>query len=209
MFDLNVETVENSKIVAILRGVKPDEILDIGEALVSAGISIFEIPLNSPEPFDSIKLATSTFKGRAIVGAGTVLTMSDVDKVADAGGQIIVSPNMNVDVIKQSRARGMLSFPGVMTPTDAFTALSAGASGIKLFPGDAVGPGFVKALRAVLPGGTKICAVSGVSADNVDVWFKSGVDMVGIGSGVYRAGYSSQIVHKRAKSIVEAVKLAV
>lgn len=189
-------------IIAILRGIRPEESEGIGAALIEAGITKIEVPLNSPEPFDSIGRMARRFGGESIIGAGTVLTEGEVGRVADAGGKLVVSPDANPEVIRATKAQGLLSYPGVMTPTECFAALRAGADGLKIFPGVLVGPEGLKAIRAVLPNGTEVLAVGGAGPDNFAQWFAAGVDGFGIGTAVYRPGDSAKTVSEKAKNIV-------
>lgn len=191
-------------LVAILRGLKPSEALDIGEALVDAGFGIIEVPLNSPDPLDSIAALAGTFGDRAIVGAGTVLTPSQVDQVIDAGGRLIVSPDMKPAVIQQTISRGALSFPGVFTPTEAFAAIDAGCHALKFFPASLHGPGGVKAIKAVLPPAMKVLAVGGVSVPTIGDWLEAGTDGFGIGSNIYKAGWDARKVGEEARAFVAA-----
>lgn len=191
-------------IVAILRGVEPHEVLDIGEALLGAGIRMIEVPLNSPEPLTSIERLASRFSGQALIGAGTVTTPAAVDAVADAGGQLIVAPNMRPDVIQQSLRRSLDPLPGVMTPTEAFAAIDAGAQHIKLFPGNSVGPAHARALRDVLPRAVSIWAVGGTDVHNLGDWLAAGAVGIGIGGSLYKPGTSAQTVATRAAELVTA-----
>ena len=193
-------------IVAILRGLVPREALAIGSALVEAGIRILEVPLNSPEPFDSIGQLARAFVGHATVGAGTVLKPEDVDRVRDVGGQIVISPNTNPDVIRRTRAAGLIALPGCLTPTEAFAALEAGAHAVKLFPGELVTPGVARAMAAVLPRGTRLLVVGGVSTDTIADWRGSVVHGFGIGSSLFKPGVTAAQVREKARSLVEAVR---
>jgi 2-dehydro-3-deoxyphosphogalactonate aldolase len=193
-------------IVAILRGLHPDEALAVGEALVEAGVLILEVPLNSPEPLVSIGKLAEALKGRAIVGAGTVLDPAGVDAVADAGGEIIVSPNTDPAVIRRTRERGLVSLPGCFTPTECFAALGAGAHAVKLFPGELVTPQSAKALAAVLPKGTRMLVVGGVSAETLGVWRDSPVHGFGIGSSLYKPGIAVDEVGRRARAFTAAMR---
>lgn len=192
-------------IIAILRGLTPAEALPVGGALIEAGIDRIEVPMNSPDPLESIRLMSTAFAGQATIGAGTVLTVEDVNRVADAGGRLIVSPNMNPEVIRQSRHLGLESWPGVFTATECFGAIAAGATGLKLFPADQAGPGLLKSLRAVLPRDIAVYAVGGVGPDNFDEWFEAGAQGFGIGSALYRPGDSADTVAARAREIVAAL----
>ncbi len=191
-------------LVAILRGVTPDEVSDIGEALMAAGISWIEVPLNSPDPFDSITKLVARLGEKAVIGAGTVLTTEEVEAVAATGARLIVSPNMNAEVIRLSKAKGMISLPGVFTATECFTALDAGADGLKFFPGDLIGPIGLKALKAVLPRTAITYAVGGVSVETIPDWLAAGVHGFGLGSALYKPGDSAQDVAVKARAIVAA-----
>ena len=191
-------------LVAILRGVKPDEILGIGEALIDAGFGIIEVPLNSPDPLRSIGKLAAEFGSRAIVGAGTVLTIDEVNAVCDAGGRLIVSPNMNAGVIKQTVARNALSFPGVFSPTEAFAAIDSGCHALKFFPASLHGPDGVKAIKAVLPPDMNVLAVGGVSVPTIGEWLAAGTDGFGIGSNVYKIGWDAGKVGAEAGAFVAA-----
>ncbi len=191
-------------LVAILRGVTPNEVGDIGEALFQAGITWIEVPLNSPDPLQSIIRLVAKLGDRAVIGAGTVLTPQQVEEVAATGARLIVSPNMNQDVIRLTKAKGMISLPGVFTATECFAALDAGADGLKFFPGDLIGPVGLKALKAVLPATATTYAVGGVSAANVPDWLAAGAHGFGLGSSLYKPGDSAQDVAEKAKAIVAA-----
>ena len=193
-------------VVAILRGVRPDEIEAVGEAVIAAGITILEVPLNSPDPFGSIEIMARCFTGRAIVGAGTVLNAADVTRCKDVGSQLIVSPNMQVEVIKATVAGGMISAPGCLTPSEAFNALDAGAHAIKLFPGELVSPAAVKAMRAVLPANAKLLVVGGVTTDNLSAYRDAGATGFGVGGSIYRAGNSADTVGANAKAFADMLR---
>lgn len=195
-------------IIAILRGVHPDEVVGIGAALVAAGIDTIEVPLNSPDPFDSIAALSRAFGAQARIGAGTVLEVSQVAAVKDAGGALVVSPDMNPAIIAATRAAGMASYPGVMTPTEAFAGLRAGATGLKLFPGTLIGPGGLAAIRAVLPAGTRCWAVGGAGPDNFSAWIAAGAYGFGLGTALYRPGLTADEVRSKADAVVAAYDAA-
>jgi len=193
-------------IVAILRGVTPGEVEGIGDALHDAGIRVVEVPLNSPEPFRSIAALAARFQGRMVVGAGTVLDVDSVDKLKSAGGEISVSPDCNPQVIGRAVELGLVPLPGVFTPTEAFTAVRAGARHLKLFPAEAASPKTVKAWKAVLPRDVNIYAVGGVTPANMKDWADAGCAGFGIGSNIYKPGMSADDVGKAAREFVAAWK---
>jgi 2-dehydro-3-deoxyphosphogalactonate aldolase len=195
-------------LIAILRGVQTAEAADMAKALVDAGITQIEVPLNSPTPFASITAMKDAVGDTAIIGAGTVLSTDDVGRVRDAGGELIVSPNCDQRVIMATKAAGMASWPGVMTPTECFAALKAGADGLKIFPAGLLGPDGIKAIRAVLPTGTQVYAVGGAGADNFRLWMDATADGFGIGSALFKPGFSVTEVADRAKGMVAAYKAA-
>ncbi len=191
-------------IIAILRGVLPQDAVAICEEILAAGIDRIEVPLNSPEPFDSIARIVDAMGDRALIGAGTVLSVADVDKVNAAGGRLIVSPDCNPEVIAHTKALGLQSYPGVMTPTECFAALRAGADGLKFFPGDMIGPVGLKAVRAVLPKGTEAYAVGGANPSNFKEWVAAGATGFGIGSAIFKPGDTPAEVRAKADAIVAA-----
>lgn len=195
---------DHRHIIAILRGITPAETIPVCEALVSAGITLIEVPLNSPEPLRSIGAAAKAFAGRAEIGAGTVLSIKDVDAVANVGGTFIVSPDSFADVIVRTRDKGLKSYPGVMTPSDAFAALRAGATGLKFFPAEVLGPKGIKAMKAVLPPEVPLYAVGGANPDNFAEYFAAGCAGFGLGTYIYKPGMSASEVADRAKTAVAA-----
>jgi 2-dehydro-3-deoxyphosphogalactonate aldolase len=193
-------------LVAILRGIRPAEVEAIGEALADAGFSLIEVPLNSPEPLQSIERLAKRLEGRAVVGAGTVLTPEQVRDVAQSGGRIIVSPNTDPEVIAATVGAGMASLPGCFTVTEAFAALAAGAHGLKFFPAEAMSPAVLKALCAVLPREVPKLAVGGITADTMVSWIKAGAHGFGLGSALYSPGDTADAVAERAANFVTAWK---
>lgn len=191
-------------LIAILRGAKPAEVLDVAAALIEAGLTIIEVPLNSPDPLRSIEQLGARYGADAVIGAGTVLTSTEVEQVAKAGGRLIVSPNMDVDVIKSTRQHGMISAPGIATPSEGFAALAAGAHILKLFPGDLVTPAVLKAMRAVFPPMTVMVPVGGVSLTTMPSYIAAGASGFGIGSSLYKPGDSAAVVQERAMALVQA-----
>jgi 2-dehydro-3-deoxyphosphogalactonate aldolase len=199
-----VAELDELPLVAILRGLRPDEAVEIGEAIVSAGFRCLEVPLNSPRPLDSVRRLRGAFDGRALVGAGTVLDLEAVRAVADAGGQVVISPNTQPDVIRAAKAAGLMSMPGFFTPSEAFAALSAGADVLKLFPAEVAGPVGLKAVRAVLPTSARVYAVGGVEPDSVARWVAAGASGLGLGSAIFKPGRSAAEVGRAAAAFVEA-----
>jgi len=193
-------------LVAILRGVRPDEVEAIGDAIIEAGFSMIEVPLNSPDPLASIALLARRYGPEVLVGAGTVLTTQNVADVKAAGGRLIISPNVNGDVIRASVASDMISLPGFYTPTEAFAALEAGATGLKLFPAEGASPAYLKAMRAVLPKDLPMLAVGGVTPDNLAQWRAAGAQGAGLGSALYQAGLSAADVGERARAFIAAIR---
>jgi 2-dehydro-3-deoxyphosphogalactonate aldolase len=192
-------------LVAILRGVQPDEVERIADALIDAGFTLIEVPLNSPSPLVSIARLGRCCAGRAVIGAGTVLCVDDVAAVRDAGGTMIISPNANLEVIRATAEQGLASLPGIATPTEAFAALEAGAIALKLFPAEAASPTVLKAMRAVLPSGTRIVPVGGIAPDTMAPWLIAGAAGFGLGSALYSVGRLAPEVGARARAFVTAL----
>lgn len=191
-------------LVAILRGVRPDEVEGIADSLVEAGFTLIEVPLNSPDPFDSIARLAKRFGRTAIVGAGTVLSVADVSRLSDAGGKMVISPNTNVQVIAASVAAGMASLPGYFTPSEAFAALEAGATALKLFPAEGASPGVLKAHRAVLPKQLPVLAVGGITPATMAPWLAAGANGFGLGSALYKPAATAAEVGTAARDFVTA-----
>ena len=198
--------LDDCPLVGIIRGVTPGEAEAIGDALYEGGIRIIEVPLNSSEPLRSIELLAKRFGDKVLVGAGTVLDPTDVGQVRDAGGRIIVSPNTNIDVIAAAAAIGLVSCPGYFTPSEAFAAIGAGATALKLFPAEAATPAVLKAQMAVLPKDVPILIVGGVKPDNMRSWLEAGATGFGLGGGLYQAGQSPEETLDRARAFVAGLK---
>jgi 2-dehydro-3-deoxyphosphogalactonate aldolase len=198
----------NRNIIAILRGIAPDDAKAIGEALIETGITTIEIPLNSPRPLESIALLAKAFGSVATIGAGTVLSVQSVREIASAGGRIIVSPSFDAEVVQETKSLNMASWPGVLSPTECFAALKAGADGLKIFPCSVLGPSGVKAIRAVLPPETSVYAVGGAGPANFSDWIAAGVNGFGIGTALYQPGHSVAQVRQAAVDIVRAYDAA-
>lgn len=193
-------------LVAILRGITPAEIDGVGDALMEAGFTLIEVPLNSPDPLSSIERLARRAEGRAVIGAGTVLKPEQVDAVVSAGGRMIVSPNTNPRVIERTVAAGIASLPGCFSPTDAFTALEAGAHVLKFFPAEGLSPQAIKAMRAVLPADVPTLAVGGITPETLATWMAVGVKGFGLGSALYAPGSTTEIVAQAARAFVTAWK---
>ncbi|MEL6170312.1 MAG: 2-dehydro-3-deoxy-6-phosphogalactonate aldolase [Pseudomonadota bacterium] len=191
-------------LIAILRGIRPTEAVEIGEALLEAGIDRIEVPLNSPDPYQSIGAMADAFGSRALVGAGTVLSVDEVASVAEVGGQLIVSPNFDETVVRATKEHGLQSFPGVLSPSECFAALKSGADGIKVFPAPNLGLGGLKAIRAVLPENTQIFMVGGINDGDLAEWVAAGASGFGIGTSLYRPGDSAERVANQASAFVRA-----
>jgi 2-dehydro-3-deoxyphosphogalactonate aldolase len=193
-------------LIAILRGVQPSEVAAIGETLVEAGFTLIEVPLNSPDPLDSIARLAGTCAGRAVIGAGTVLRETDVAAVQAAGGTMIISPNTNLNVIAATARAGLVSLPGIATPSEAFAALGAGATALKLFPAEGSSPAVLKAMRAVLPSGVRVLPVGGITPENLAPWLHAGAAGFGLGSALYAPGFTPAEVAVRARTFIAALE---
>ena len=192
-------------LVAILRGIRPDEAEPICDVLAAAGLRVVEVPLNSPDPFSSIAHLARRFGGTMLVGAGTVMRAADVDRVADAGGRLIVTPHADPAVVRAAKARGLLAVPGFFTPAEAFSLLDAGADALKLFPAEGGSPAMLRALRAVLPPGTMVLPVGGIDATNLAAWRAAGAAGFGIGSALYKPGDTAATVAAKAGALTAAL----
>ncbi len=193
-------------LVAILRGVRPDEVEAIADALEAAGVAIIEVPLNSPEPLDSIARLVRRFGERLLIGAGTVMSAAQVDQIAVAGGRLIVTPHADPVVTRAAKARGMLACPGFFTPAEAFALLAAGADGLKLFPAEGASPAMLRSLRAVLPVDTLVLPVGGIEPGNMAGWRAAGAAGFGIGSSIYRSGDTAAIIRGKADALMAALE---
>lgn len=201
------DVLEKLPLVAILRGVTPARIEAVAGAIFAAGIRAIEVPLNSPDPFRSIEILASKF-GAALTGAGTVTSIAEVDRVADAGGKLAVSPHTDAAVIAHAVKKGLIPMPGVMTPSECYTALNAGARDLKLFPAASLGPGHLSAIKVILPPDAKLYAVGGVNPANMAEWLKAGAAGFGLGSDLFKPSYDDAEIAKRAKATVEAFRAA-
>lgn len=198
------QALQKLPLVAILRGVKPEEVEGIADALYIEGFRVIEVPLNSPSACDSIARLASRMPDDTVVGAGTVLSVQAVDDVQAAGGKVIVMPHADVEVIRAAKARGLFCVPGAATPTEAFAAVNAGADAVKLFPAELITPTIVKAMRAVLPKTLRLLPVGGITPDNMGPYVKAGAAGFGLGSALYSPGLSAQQVGQRARAFAEA-----
>ncbi|MEZ2129396.1 MULTISPECIES: 2-dehydro-3-deoxy-6-phosphogalactonate aldolase [unclassified Sinorhizobium] len=196
-------------LIAILRGIKPEETEAVVGVLIEGGLTAIEIPLNSPDPFRSIEIAAKMAPADCLIGAGTVLTVEDVDRLDSAGGRLLVTPNVEPDVIVRARDKGMVTMPGVFTPTEALTAARAGATGLKFFPASVLGPSGITAIRAILPPDLIVAAVGGVSDTNFADYTKAGILAFGLGSSLYKPGMSAEDVAGRAKATIYAYDAAI
>jgi 2-dehydro-3-deoxyphosphogalactonate aldolase len=199
------EHLQRCPYIAILRGIRPEEVAAVADVLLGAGFKIVEIPLNSPDALASIGLLAERLGRAALVGAGTVLDVHDVERVADAGGRLVVAPNANADVVRAAKKAGLFTVPGFATPTEAFSMIEAGADALKLFPAEASSPAVLAALRAVLPRGMGILPVGGIRVDSVGPWWAAGAAGFGLGSALYRAGNTAAQVSHRARAFMQAI----
>ncbi|MBB2963502.1 2-dehydro-3-deoxy-6-phosphogalactonate aldolase [Methylobacterium sp. R2-1] len=193
-------------LVAILRGIGPSEAEAVAEVLVGAGIGCIEVPLNSPDPFESIRRMAARFGHRALIGAGTVLDPAEVSRIVEAGGRLAVSPDCNPATIAAAKAAGLIALPGILTPSEAFRALAAGADGLKLFPAEAASPAVLKAMRAVLPEGTAILPVGGIGPAEIAPYWAAGAAGFGLGSSLYNPGRSAAEIRDRAAAMTEVMR---
>ncbi len=200
--------LDQMPLVAILRGIRPESVVATGHALIEAGITIIEVPLNSPEPYESIELLAREFGDKALIGAGTVLTAEQATQVINVGGKLVVSPIMVPHVIRRTKRLGGLSVPGCLTPTEAFIALEAGADAIKIFPAEMVSPKVVKSIRAVLPPEARLIIVGGVNADNMQDFLVAGANGFGIGSALYKPGKTENDIRSAAQRQVAVLRAA-
>lgn len=205
-YDLLRPYLEECPLVAIIRGVTPEDVEEIGEAIYEGGIRIIEVPLNSPDPLKSIERLAKRFGERMLVGAGTVLDPTDIAKIKDVGGRIIVSPDTNIDVIGAAASAGLVSSPGYFTPSEAFAAIRAGATALKLFPAEAATPAVLQAQLAVIPKHIPIMAVGGIKPDNMRGWLHAGAAGFGLGGGLYKPGQSASDTLNKARSYVAGLK---
>jgi len=193
-------------LIAILRGVRPDEVVAIGEELVAAGFTLIEVPMNSPDPLDSVGRLVAALGDRAMIGAGTVLTVDQVAAMRDAGGRMVISPNTNIDVIRASADAGLASLPGIATPSEALAALDAGATALKLFPAEAASPTILKAMRAILPSDLRVLPVGGIVPEGMAPWRQAGAAGFGLGSALYKPGMAAGEVGARARAFVTTLE---
>jgi 2-dehydro-3-deoxyphosphogalactonate aldolase len=192
-------------LVAVLRGISPPEVPGVADALTGAGFRVLEVTLNSPDPYDSIRALTARCGATCLVGAGTVIDPSDVTRVREAGGRLVVMPHADVEVIREAKRQGMVCVPGVATPTEAFAALAAGADGLKMFPAEALPPAALRAWRAVLPKPTLVFAVGGMRPDNLLPYWEAGADGFGTGSNLYKPGAPAAGVRNAALAYARGV----
>ncbi len=197
--------LRRNRLIAILRGVTPDEVVEVGIALQAAGIAVVEVPLNSPEPLESIRRLVARFGDTLLIGAGTVMTPDAVEQVRAAGGRIIVTPHAASDVVRAAKRLGMIACPGIATPTEAFAMLDAGADGLKIFPAEASSPAALRAMLAVLPRGTSMIPVGGIEPGNMQPWLAAGAAGFGIGGSIFKPGDTPAVVGQKAARLVAAL----
>lgn len=202
MLDLNL-ALDELPLIAILRGLEPDNATDIGDILIKAGFRAIEVPLNSPSPLKSIKLLADAFGHEAIIGAGTVLQAKDVGAVAGAGGRLVVMPHADTSLIRNADHLGLFCIPGVATPTEAFSAINAGADALKIFPAEALPPKVVKSWRAVIPKSVRLIPVGGISPDNITAYWEAGASGFGLGSALFKPGMAHAAIAERAEAFVD------
>ncbi|MGY2269835.1 MULTISPECIES: 2-dehydro-3-deoxy-6-phosphogalactonate aldolase [Pseudomonas] len=200
------QALAQNGLIAILRGIRPDEAQAVGQVLYQAGFRVIEVPLNSPDPYTSIRTLRDSLPADCLIGAGTVLTPEQVEQVKAAGGQVIVMPHSDAKVLRAAKAAGLFLSPGVATPTEAFAALGEGADVLKLFPAEQMGPSVIKAWLAVLPAGTLLLPVGGITPDNMQVFTDAGAKGFGLGSGLFKPGMTVDQVASRAQAYVAAWK---
>jgi len=193
-------------LIAIIRGVTPDQAVDVAQTMYDAGIRVIEVPLNSPEPFKSIAKIVGALGDQMLVGAGTVLSVEQVQELKDCGGQLVVSPNMNSAVIKKTKESGMLSYPGIMTVTEAIRAIDSGADGLKIFPAGVVGKDFIKAVKVILPKQVPIVAVGGVDDKNILEWREAGADAYGLGSSLFKPNMCLKEIFQKTKKTIQKLR---
>jgi 2-dehydro-3-deoxyphosphogalactonate aldolase len=198
--------ISHCPVIAILRGIRPDEAESIGRALEEAGVTIVEVPLNSPDPFRSIATLAHIFGDRMLIGAGTLTDPAQVPELAQAGGRLVVTPHADLSIVRAAKEAGLFVAPGFMNPTEAFALLKAGADAIKLFPAEVMGPSMLKALKAVLPKEAMVIPVGGVDPQNIDVWRAAGATGFGAGSSIYKPGDDAKTVKEKAMILLNAVR---
>ena len=200
--------IEKHPLIAILRGIKPTEVVDVAEILIEKDFKIIEIPLNSPDPIRSIELLTHHFENRAIIGAGTVLDEVSIRSIAEAGAKLVVMPNGNGIVVKAAKDRGLIAIPGIATPTEAFAMIEAGADALKLFPAEGIPPSVLKAMKAVLPSTVPILPVGGITPEKMNDYLKAGAIGFGLGSALYKPGMALRDIRKNAEAFNQALTLS-
>ena len=198
--------LDRSPLIAILRGVRPDEVIPICAALEAAGVAIVEVPLNSPNPMESIRLLAQNFGERLLIGAGTVMTPAQVEEIAGVGGRLIVTPHADPEIVRTAKRLNMFAAPGFFTPAEAFSLLAAGADCIKLFPAEGSNPAALRGMRAIFPPGTLVIPVGGIAPDNIRVWHEAGAAGYGIGSSIYKPGDTAEIVGSKAAALAAACR---